>query len=57
MTPPQVKDAAAKLLGSDNSVIVIVGDYAAVKDQLAPFGTITFFDAEGRKTSAPAERQ
>ena len=57
VTPPQVKDAAAKLLGSDNSVIVIVGDYAAVKDQLAPFGTITFFDAEGRKTSAPAERQ
>jgi zinc protease len=55
VTPEQVKEAAAKLLGSDNAVIVIVGDYGAVKDQLAPFGAITFFDAEGKKTNAPTQ--
>ena len=55
VTPQQVKDAAAKLVGSDDSVIVIVGDYAAVKEQLGPFGTITFVDAEGKKTTAPTQ--
>ena len=35
VTPEQVKSAAATLLGSENSVIVIVGDCAKVKDQLA----------------------
>jgi zinc protease len=55
VTPQQVKDAATKLVGSDNSVIVIVGDYAAVKEQLGPFGTITFVDAEGKKTTAPSQ--
>ena len=35
ITPAQVKSAAATLLGSENSVIVIVGDYGKVKDQLA----------------------
>jgi zinc protease len=53
VTPEQIKTAAATLLGSDNSVIVVVGDYPAVKEQLAQFGTITFVDAEGRKTTPP----
>jgi zinc protease len=55
VTPEQVKEAAAKLLGSDNSVIVIVGDYAAVKEQLGPFGAIAFYDAEGKKTAPPTQ--
>jgi len=55
VTPEQVKAAAATLLGSDNSVIVIVGDYAAVKEQLVPFGTVTFLDTDGRKIAAPTQ--
>ena len=35
VTPEQVKSGAETLLGSENSVIAIVGDYAKVKDQLA----------------------
>jgi predicted Zn-dependent peptidase len=53
VTPDQVKAAAETLLGSDNSVIAIVGDYAKVKDQLASFKDITFVDADGKKTAPP----
>jgi predicted Zn-dependent peptidase len=53
VTPDQVKSAAATLLGSENSVIAIVGDYAKVKDQLTGFKDITFVDIEGKKTSPP----
>jgi predicted Zn-dependent peptidase len=53
VTPDQVKSAAATLLGSDNSVIAIVGDYAKVKDQLAGFKDITFVDTEGKKIAPP----
>jgi zinc protease len=53
VTPDQVKSAAATLLGSENSVIAIVGDYAKVKDQLAGFKEITFVDTEGKKTAPP----
>jgi predicted Zn-dependent peptidase len=53
VTPEQVKGAAAILLGSENSVIAIVGDYAKVKDQLAAFKDITFLDTDGKKTSPP----
>src|SRR5262245_14449417 len=44
VTPAQVKSGAAALLGSENSVITIVGDYAKVKDQLAAYKDITFVD-------------
>jgi len=53
LTPEQVKSGASALLGSDNSVIVIVGDYTKVKDQLSAFKDITFFDTEGKKIPAP----
>ena len=48
VTPEQVKSAAAVLLGSENAVIAIVGDYAKVKDQLSAFKDITFLDADGK---------
>jgi predicted Zn-dependent peptidase len=53
VTPAQVKNAARTLLGSENAVIAIVGDYAKVKDQLAAFRNITFLDADGKPISAP----
>jgi zinc protease len=53
ITPEQVKGGAATLLGSENSVITIVGDYAKVKDQLAAFKDITFLDTDGKKIAPP----
>jgi predicted Zn-dependent peptidase len=53
LTPEQVKSGAAALLGSENSVIVIVGDYTKVKDQLDAFKDITFLDTDGRKIPPP----
>jgi zinc protease len=54
VTPAQIKSAAATLLGSENSAIAIVGDYAKVKDQLGAFKAIAFLDADG-KTIAPPQ--
>ena len=34
------------LLGSEDSVVVIVGDYTKVKDQLGAFTNITFLDLD-----------
>jgi sorbitol-specific phosphotransferase system component IIA len=48
-----VKTGAQMLLGSENSVIVIVGDYTKVKDQLAGLGEIAFVDINGKPISAP----
>jgi zinc protease len=48
-----VKTGAQMLLGSENSVIVIVGDYTKVKDQLAGLGEISFIDINGKPISAP----
>ena len=53
VTPEQVKSSANLLLGSENSVIAIVGDYAKVKDQLAAFKDIAFVDADGKSTPPP----
>jgi zinc protease len=53
VTPAQVKQAAATLLGSDNSLITIVGDWAKVKDQLGAFKDITFVDLDGKPIAAP----
>ena len=53
VTPEQVKSAASVLLGSQDSVIAIVGDYAKVKDQLAAFKDIKFFDPDGKSIQAP----
>jgi len=53
ITPEQVKAGATTLLGSENSVIAIVGDWAKVKDQLAAYKDITFLDTDGKKIAAP----
>ena len=53
VTPEQVKSAAGVLLQADNTVVAIVGDYGKVKDQLAGFKDIKFFDAEGKAVAAP----
>jgi predicted Zn-dependent peptidase len=55
VTAEQVKSAAATLLGSQDSVITIVGDYAKVKDQLTGFTNITFLDADGKPVPPPSE--
>ena len=49
----QVKNAAATLLGSQASIIAIVGDWAKVKDQLAEFKDVTFLDTDGKVIPAP----
>jgi hypothetical protein len=48
-----VKTGAEMLLGSQDSVVVIVGDYTKVKDQLAGFGNITFVDLTGKPIAEP----
>ena len=48
-----VKTAAQMLLGSQDSVIVVVGDYTKVKDQLAGFTNITFVDISGKPITPP----
>jgi len=53
VTPEQVKSAAATVLGSEQSTIAIVGDYAKVKDQLAAFKDIKFFDTNGKPIAPP----
>ena len=53
LSPEAVKTAAQMLLGSEDSVIVIVGDYTKVKDQLADFKDISFVDISGKPITAP----
>ena len=48
-----VKTAASMLLGSEDSVIVIVGDYTKVKDQLGGFKNISFVDLRGNAITPP----
>ena len=48
-----VKTGAEMLLGSENSVVVIVGDYTKVKDQLAAFTNVTFVDLTGKPIPEP----
>src|SRR4029453_5600555 len=51
-----IKTGAEMLLGSQNSVVVIVGDYTKVKDQLGAFTNITFVDLSGKPIPEPKER-
>ena len=53
VTPSQVKGAASTLLGSENSVIAVVGDWAKVKSQLTAYTNITFLDTDGKTIPAP----
>jgi len=48
-----IKTGAEMLLGSEDSVVVIVGDYAKVKDQLGAFTNITFVDLGGKPIPEP----
>jgi predicted Zn-dependent peptidase len=48
-----IKTGAQMLLGSENSVVVIVGDYTKVKDQLTGFADIKFFDLNGKEIPEP----
>jgi predicted Zn-dependent peptidase len=48
-----VKTGAQMLLGSQDSVIVIVGDWAKVKDQMGAFANISFVDISGNPISPP----
>jgi predicted Zn-dependent peptidase len=53
VSPEQVKTGAQTLLQSDNSVIIIVGDWTKVKDQLGAYKDITFLDADGKTIQPP----
>jgi zinc protease len=48
-----VKTGAEMLLGSQDSVVVVVGDYAKVKEQLSGFSNITFLDLAGQPIPEP----
>jgi zinc protease len=48
-----VKTGAQMLLGSEDSVVVVVGDYAQVKDQLKGFANISFVDISGNPIPPP----
>jgi zinc protease len=48
-----VKTGAEMLLGSEDSVIVVVGDWTKVKDQMSGFANISFVDINGNPISPP----
>lgn len=47
LTPADIQEAARKYFDTYRSAVVIVGDYAKVKDQVTPFGEVTVYDTEG----------
>jgi zinc protease len=49
LTPADIERAAAKYFDTYRGVIVVVGDYEKVKEQVAPFGTVSLYDASGKK--------
>jgi zinc protease len=48
-----IKTGAQMLLGSENSVVTIVGDWTKVKDQLTGFANVQFFDLNGKPIPEP----
>ena len=48
-----VKTGAQMLLGSEDSVIVVVGDWTKVKDQMSGFENISFVDINGNRIEPP----
>jgi predicted Zn-dependent peptidase len=48
-----IKTGAQMLLGSEDSVVTVVGDYTKVKDQLTGFTNIKFFDLNGKPIPEP----
>lgn len=49
LTTADIQKAASKYFDTYRAAIVIVGDYEKVKDQIAPFGDVTLFDADGNQ--------
>jgi zinc protease len=47
LTPAQIEAACARYLDTYRQAIAIVGDWQKVKDQVAPFGTVTVYTPEG----------
>jgi predicted Zn-dependent peptidase len=54
LTPADIQRVAAKYFDTYRAAVVVVGDYEKVKDQVAPFGDITLYDAEGNLVSKPS---
>jgi zinc protease len=48
-----IKTGAEMLLGSEDSVVVVVGDFPKVRDQLSGFSNITFVDLTGKPIPEP----
>jgi zinc protease len=53
LAPEAVVTGARMLLGSADSLVVVVGDYTKVKDQLAGFGEIQIVDVSGQPIPVP----
>jgi hypothetical protein len=52
-SPEQIRTASAVLLGSENSVIAVTGDWPKVKDQLTEYKDIKFFNTDGKPIAPP----
>lgn len=55
LTGEAVSTGARILLGSSDSLVVVVGDYTKVKDQLTGFGDIQIVDVTGKPIPPPAQ--
>jgi predicted Zn-dependent peptidase len=53
LTPESIVTGAQMLLGSADSLVVVVGDYASVKDQLTGFADIRVVDVSGNPIPVP----
>ncbi len=53
LAPEAVVTGARMLLGAEDSLVVVVGDYTKVKDQLAGFADIAIVDVSGQPIPAP----
>jgi zinc protease len=47
LSAADIQHAAAKYFDTYHAAVVIVGDWDKVKEQVAPFGDVTIYDAEG----------
>jgi predicted Zn-dependent peptidase len=56
LTAADIQKAASKYFDASGFAVVIVGDYDKVKDQVAPYGEVTLFDAEGNPMTRTASK-
>jgi zinc protease len=47
LTPAEIQRVSAKYFDTYRSAVVVVGDYAKVKDQVAPFGEVVLVKSKG----------